>query len=202
MVEPYGNLGEEDSSQTIVTKVFEASIQALNDTLHVLDLKKYEAAVTALSMAEKIMLCGTGDAANVAMSGYQKLIRTGLNVVASTDPDVQLIVASNMGKGDVIIAISHSGRTKNIVDVVKLARANGTCVISITNFPVSPLVKNSDIVLLTAAFTEHLKGEVMGKRVTELCILESLLVNLIIKKGSALKPKLKKSYEAIELNKL
>lgn len=201
-VAPYDNLGKDDSPQTVVSKVFEATIQALNDTLSVLDLNKFEEAVNALMSAQKIMLCGAGDAATVAMSGYQKFIRAGLNVVTSQDPDVQLILASNLGEKDVVIAISHSGRTKNIVDAVKYAKSNGACVIAITNFPVSQLSKNSDIVLLTAAFTEHLKGEILAKRVTELCILESLFVNLLIKKSSSLKPKLEKSNDAIQLNKL
>lgn len=201
-VKLYGNISKSDSFDEIVKKVFQSSIQALTDTLGILDMENYKRAVDAVAGAEKIVLCGVGDAANVARSGYQKFIRAGFNVQVSADLDVQLIAASHLCHGDVVIAISHSGRSKSVVELVKYARTTGAVIISITNYPVSPLAKNSDIVLMTAAFAEHVKGEVMSKRVTELCILESIYVNTVMMQEDKLAPRLKQSNAALEINKL
>lgn len=198
----YNNISENDNCRTIVRKVFQYSIQALEDTLNVLDMSEYGKAVEAIAHADRLVFCGVGDAANVARSGFQKFIRTGINVQSAVDPDVQLIAASHLNKGDVLIAISHSGRTKSIVELVKYTKTTGATIVCITNYPVSPLAKNSDIVLLTAAFTEHVNGEVMSKRVTELCIIESLFVNVLIVKKDKLAEGLKKSNIALEVNKL
>jgi len=198
----YSNIKETDDNITIATKVFTASIQALSDTLNIIDKGEYEKAVDAIGGCNKILFYGSGDAATVAQSGYQKFVRAGFDVQASVDIDIQLISVSHMKKGDVFVAISHSGRTKNILDVVKYARAKGITVISITNFPVSPLAKNSDIILCTAAFAEHVNGEVISKRITELCILESLYVNVLIKHRSDLLKKIEISNFALEINKL
>lgn len=198
----YAGITDKDSYDSVTQKVFQASIQALKDTLNVIDKSEYQKAVEAIANAGRIVLCGVGDAANVALSGFQKLIRTGANVHASADPDIQLITVSHLSKGDVIIAISHSGKTKSIVDVVKYSKVTGAVVISITNYPISPLAKNSDIVLLTAAFTEHVKGEVMSKRVAELCLLESLFVNVLRKKQDTYIDGLRRSNDALEVNKL
>ena len=198
----YAGITEEDSYDSVTEKVFQASIQALKDTLNAIDKNEYKKAVEALSGADKIVLCGVGDAANVALSGFQKFIRVGVNVQASADPDIQLIAVSHLNKGDVIIAISHSGRTKSIVDLVKYAKGTGATIICITNYPVSPLAKNSDIVLLTAAFTEHVKGEVMSKRVTELCLMESLFVNVLLTKKEKFIDGLKRSNDALDVNKI
>lgn len=198
----YAGITGEDSYDSVIEKVFQASIQALKDTLNVIDKNEYKKAVEALSSAGKIVLCGVGDAANVALSGFQKFVRAGANVQASADPDIQLIAVSHLVKGDVIIAISHSGRTKSIVDLVKYSRRTGATVICITNYPVSPLAKNSDIVLLTVAFTEHVQGEVMSKRVTELCLLESLFVNVLLTKRENYVEGLKRSNNALEVNKI
>jgi DNA-binding MurR/RpiR family transcriptional regulator len=199
---PYENILDEDSCDTAVAKVFEAAIQSLRDTLNILDINKYKAVVNALSKANKVMLCGSGDAFAVALSGYQKFIRIGFNATVSADIDVELIIASGLKKNDVVIAISHSGKTKSVVDIVKIAKNNGAKIISITNFPVSPLAKNSDIVLLTAAFSEHADGEIMAKRITELCILESIFVNVLLDNKTKLSTNVKKSNDALELNKL
>lgn len=198
----YQGITESDDCAGVVRKVFKASIQALEDTLEVLDKNAYRLAVDAVCSCRKLMLCGVGDAAAVARSGYQKFVRVGFHVQAPEDMDVQLIAASHMRKGDVIIAISHSGRTRSIVDVVKYAKTLGITVISITNYPVSPLAKNSDIILLTAAFAEHVKGEVMSKRVAELCILESLFVNVLLNGRESLVENLEQSNTAVEINKL
>jgi len=198
----YKGITEDDDYITIAEKVFRASIQALEDTLNILDRDKYKMAVDAMCGAKRLVFCGVGDAAAVARSGFQKFIRVGMNVQASEDMDVQLIAVSHLSKGDVVVAISHSGRTKSVVDIVKFARSTGATVISITNYPVSPLAKNSDIVLLTAAFAEHVKGEVMSKRVAELCVLESLYVNVLLKCKSQLAGELERSNLGLQVNKL
>ena len=201
-VKLYEEINENDDEHTIVKKVFSASIQALEDTLNVLDKNQYTSAVQALMRANKILVCGVGDAASVAKSGYHKFMRIGLNVQAPEDLDLQLISSSHMSESDVVIAISHSGRTKSILDIAKHAKNSAAKIISITNYPLSPLAKHSDIVLLTATFAEHVKGEVMSKRVAELCILESLYVNLLLKSQNNLKDNLSKSNIALEINKI
>ena len=198
----YENITEDDEYEEIVRKVFESSIRALSDTMNVLDMNQYKKAVDTLCNAGRIVFCGVGDAAAVAMSGYQKFIRAGINAQMSTDPDVQLIHVSMLSKGDAVVVISHSGRTKSVMELVKHARAAGAVVISVTNFPVSPLAKHSDVILLTAAFSEHVKGEIMAKRVPELCVLESLFINVLQRKRADLLENLEKSNIVLEGNKL
>ncbi|MEW6695773.1 MAG: MurR/RpiR family transcriptional regulator [Bacillota bacterium] len=197
----YSDITDEDDYNTILIKVFQASIQALKDTMNLLDREEYKRAVDCLCHAGKIVILGVGDAAAVARSGYQKFIRAGLNVQMSADLDQQLITVSHLSKEDVVIAVSHSGRTKSLLDVVKQAKATGATVIAITNYPVSPLTKNSDIVLLTAAFAQHMIGEIMSKRITELCLLESLFINTL-KCRPDLVQNIEKSNLALEVNKL
>ena len=198
----YKGVVEGDDYGEVVNKVFKASIQALEDTLNILNINEYQKAVDSVCAANKIVFCGAGDASNVARSAYLKFIRTGVNVQTSDDFDVQLAAASNLHKGDVLIAISHTGRTKSILNVVKCAKAFEATIIGITNYPMSPLAKNADIVLLTAVFTGHVNGEVMSKRLAELCILESMYVNVLLKKGGNLSENLERSNLALEANKL
>lgn len=198
----YAGITQEDDYDSVIDKVFQASIQALKDTLDVIDKGEYKKAIEALASAGSIVLCGAGDAANVALSGFQKFIRVGANVQASADPDVQMISISHLVKGDVIIAISHSGRTKSVIDAIKYSKITGVTTICITNYPLSPLAKNSDIVLLTAAFSEHVNGEVMSKRVAELCLVESLFVNVLLLKKDQYINGLARSNNALKLNKI
>ena len=198
----YQGIRSTDEPPAVVDKVFEANVQALKDTQGVLDMDQYRRALEALLGASRILFCGLGDAALVAMEAYQRFIRIGQSCMVSEDPDVQLIQAAHLGKGDVVMAFSHSGRSLTVVNTVKQARAAGAVAIGVTNFPVSPLGKNADIVLQTAAFSTRVTGEVVSKRVTQLCIVESLYINYMIAKGKPALRRLGASNQAVRLYKL
>jgi RpiR family transcriptional regulator, carbohydrate utilization regulator len=198
----YEGISKDDDYPTVVKKVFEASINALKDTIEIMDQEEYEKAVTALLGARKILWCGLGDAALVAMEAYQRFIRIGENALVSQDPDLELIMSSQLERSDVLVAISHSGKSKPVLDSIKVAKKAGATIIAITNFPISPIAKNADIVLLTAAFsTQPTTGEVVSKRVAELCIIESLYTNYLMKKGKPTHERLRMSDEVVSINK-
>ncbi len=197
----YNGILAEDTPIDIMQKVFESSISALQDTLNIINEDNFIQAVNFVSTAEKIVFTGLGDAGVVAMEGYQKFLRGGKLSFYSPDQDINLINASQLGKSDILVAISHSGRTKAVIDMVKVAKEKGAAVISITNFPVSVLTKKSDIVLQTAVFTKSVSGEVISKRLTALCIVESLYLAWFMMNQEGILPFLKESGEIVRINK-
>ncbi|MFW5769027.1 MAG: MurR/RpiR family transcriptional regulator, partial [Spirochaetota bacterium] len=119
----------------------------------------------------------------------------------SQDQDTQLIYASQLNKGDAVVAISYSGRSKPIINTAKIARSRGAKIISITNFPVSPLTKKSDVVLQTAVFTNSIGSEIIAKRLTALCIIEALYISkLLAFKDSSLNY-IEQANKAVSVNK-
>jgi len=201
-MELYENISSKDSPADVAVKIFETSINAIRDTAELIDSEQYERAVNALLNAKQIMLCGVGDAYSVVSAAYQRFYRAGLSVYMHSDQDLQLISTSRLRKGDVLIAISYSGRTKSVLELVKYAREKDVTIITITNFPSSPIAKNSDIILQTAAFTKYVDGEIVSKRITQFCIIESLYVNLLLKSPLKLNHNVQSSNEGIKINKL
>lgn len=198
----YEEVNEMDDVITVVKKVFDSSIAAINDTFDIMNRIEFEKALDVILSANKIMFCGVGDAALVAKEAYQRFTRIGQNCYTSIDCDIQLILSSQLDKNDVLVAISYSGRSQSIVKAVKIAKKSGAKVIAITNFPISPLTKKSDIILQTAVFSKYATGEVISKRIVELCIIESLFINYLLKKGQPVMDTLIKSNEVIKINKL
>ncbi|MBN1674331.1 MAG: MurR/RpiR family transcriptional regulator [Kiritimatiellae bacterium] len=198
----YRDINRDDDCLTVARKVFAASIQSLSDTLSILNRDAYEAAVRALLGARRMVFCGLGDAGQVALSAAQKFLRLNADCRASEDPDLQLILCTHLAKGDVLLAISHSGQSRTVLAAVAQARKRRATVLAITNFRHSPLAKAADVVLLTADFSEHVTGEVISKRVSELCLIESLYVNYLLARGGACLGALRQSNKAVEGNKL
>lgn len=197
----YKGIGPRDNPLAVIEKVFAASIQSLHDTLQVLDREQYGRAVAAVVGARRLLFCGLGDAALVAAAICQKFLRVNADVQSSEDPDMQLIMASHLRPDDVVVAISHSGKTTTVLHTVEEARARGATAVAVTNYPLSPLAKAADIVLLTADFAEHLNGEVVSKRVSEQCILESLYINYLIARNGELLAAQERANRAVEVYK-
>jgi len=199
----YEGIHSSDDPMTVVRKVFDATRDAIRDTLGVLAQDDYIRALDALIGARRIMFCGLGDASAVALEAYSRFTRIGEQCLFSEDPDQQLIQAAHLQKGDVLFAISHTGRSRTVLDAVRRGKKSEATILLITNFPVSPLAKQADVVLLTSAFsTQEMTGEVMSKRVTELCIVESFYVNYLMRKGRSALKKLNISNESVRVNKI
>lgn len=199
---PYRDIRLSDSPEAVVRKVFENSVQALTDTLNTLDMWQYHRAVDALLSAEKIALFGLGNAAVVARESYQKFLRIGVPCYTAEDPDLQVIIVnSQLARGDVLIAISYTGESKPIIAAARQARERGVKVLAITNFQGSTLFKHADVVLVTAVFQEHVNGEIGSKRLAQLCVLESLYVNYLLRKSAKVRKNLAASNQALRSNK-
>lgn len=176
----YNDISEDDDTETITKKVFLSSVQSLQDTLNIVDFVALTKAAGAISAAKRLLFTGSGDANVVAMAGAQKFSRLGFHADFFLDYDSQLVALSQMQKGDVVICVSHSGRTKTAYEIIKYAKEAGITVITITNYPVSPITKNADICLLTATFACDLMGEIITKRIPALCMLEVLYVCILM----------------------
>lgn len=191
-----------DDVTTIATNVFKSCILYIQDSLEAVDFNRFNMAVELLSGASRLMFLAAGDASFTAASGAQKFMRIGYPVSSSADFDTQLVNLSQMTKTDVLICISHSGRTKSVCDLAKIAHDNGIKIITITNFPVSPLAKCSDIVLLTASFAYDTMDEILVKRVPALCLLDALHVCIRMKKKSVDDSVSERANSFLSLNKL
>ncbi len=198
----YHGLDASEDPATTMRKVLEASSRAIVDTAAVVDGAAYNGALDALCAARTVLFAGVGDAGVVAAEAYQRFLRIGHPAAYSQDFDIQLILASQLGPGDVLLAISHSGRTKSLLSVVREAERAGATVVAITNYPLSQLAKRAAYVLQTAVFTSYVSGEVMSKRVAQLCLIESLFVNFMMRKGDEYLSRLGASNEVVRQNKL
>lgn len=197
----YQEIDPGDPALTVVKKVFDSAITALEDTLHLLDPVQYQATLEALLGSGQLLVCGLGDAGVVATETSYRFNRIGKQCHAPTDPDMQLMHASKLRSGDVFIGISHSGESSTIIDVAEVAAAAGATVIAITNFPSSRLARLATYVLQTAVFTRNWTGEIMAKRLAQLCIIESLHANYLLRDTEKSVQELRASNEVVRRNK-
>ncbi|MBQ6998342.1 MAG: MurR/RpiR family transcriptional regulator [Clostridia bacterium] len=115
------------------------------DTLHEVAAK--------IASAKKVEIYGIFRSAAVATDFYYQLIEIGIPASFVSDILTCAISASMLDEESLVIAVSSSGRTKDVIDAVKNAKANGVPVVCITSNKNSPLAKISDYVLVACSAT-------------------------------------------------
>ena len=145
---PYVNIHVEanDTTENYTKKIFEASISALTEAQKSLDIYVIKRCVDILSCAKKITFCGLGSSAAVAHDMMNKFFRFNIPCNYFEDPVMMLMSAANSNLEEVFILISHTGRTKDLVDVATLARSRNATVIGMTAKN-SPLAEECTLVL-------------------------------------------------------
>lgn len=153
-------------------EVFSLNVRTLEDTF-ALYTDQYDKALKAILAARQIAFFSIGNAHMPCQYAYFMFRRIGYYCSANTDPDLQMIDASNLEPGDVAVAVSHTGQTRNVVAAMELARRRGAKTICITKHVKSPLTRVSDIHLYTATSDASVHMEVVARRIAEYAILEA-----------------------------
>lgn len=174
------DLQRDDDVATVVQKIFHSGVNALTDTLAVLDAAAMERAVQLLLEAERIELYGIGSAAPIVEDAYYRMLRIGLNVKVVIDSHIQAISASLCGPEVTVLTVSHSGSTVETVTAQRLAKEAGARTICITNLGKSPIQKHSDVILSTNARETKFRTEAMTSRIAQLCIVDALIACLAL----------------------
>lgn len=195
-------VSESDDAKAIVEKVFKSNIRTLEDTLQVLDIKQFEAAVDAIISARKIEFYGSGGSGAVAMDAHHKFLRNGLLTTCYTDGHLQMMSASQLTEQDVVVCISHSGMSKDIIDALEVAKSNGATTIGITHFAETPLNKKADISLLTVSVETEYRSEALASRLAQLSIIDALYVNVSIKLKDQTQESLEKMRRAVSVKRI
>ena len=131
-----------------------------------------------LVQAKHIFLFGIGTSSTVVTDAQYRLSQLGLWATACTDILLMGVTAANLEKGDVVLAISHSGRTKAVIDAVRLAKKKGATVIAITSFTDSLLYQESDVAATVFADEVTYPVEAVSARVAHICLVDSLAMLL------------------------
>ena len=121
---------------------------------------------------------------------------------AIADIMLQMITASNLTKNDVAIAVSYEGRSKNVVDAIRIAKERGATTISVTRRHKSPLLDYTDIRLLVSAKDLTFGRDKITRRIADQFILEALYLGYESRMDSKAKERIKYTQLAINNNKI
>ncbi len=188
----------DDTAETIVQKVFRTSIQALEETLAILNMDAFLHAVELIHGAHQRDFYGLGGSAQIARDVSHKFLRIGVRTSVFDDTHMMAMSASLLRAGDVVIAFSHSGSTLGVLDAVQIARNNRASIIAVTNYESSPLAELSDVVLCSTAQGSYLTSENAAARIAQLNIMDAVFIAVAQKGYQAAETNLTRTMAAVQ----
>lgn len=193
----FEEVNPDDNLLVVAQKVFNVINDSLQDTLKIISEKELEKAISAIMAAPRIDVYGSGGSAVIAEDVVHRFMRFGLPVLAYADAHMQITSASLLKPGDVVIAISHSGSNKDLLESVSMAKKSGATIIAITSHLKAPLTKVADITLYGTAKETIYRSEAMASRIIHLAIIDVLYIGVFLRRQDEGFKNIQKIREAI-----
>lgn len=172
-------LSRDLSTKGIINGVKSSMHSIIDATVSLLKEEDINKAVDLLIKAKNIYIFSVGASGLVAQDFYYKLNRINKRCIAHTDTHLQITSSVLMEKGDVAIAISYSGDTKEVILCAQNAKKRNIPVISITKASVDNKLSNiSDIALKVPYVEKSLREGAISSRISQLFIFDILFLGM------------------------
>jgi RpiR family carbohydrate utilization transcriptional regulator len=188
----YGQIAvtDTDSTREYTHKVFDSTVDTLLKVRDSLVFENLDAAVEAICNAQRVEFYGFGASAAVAFDAQHKFFRLQITSAAYSDPHLQNMSATSLHAGDIVVAISQSGRTKALLDSMELVKKVGGIVIGLAPSN-SPIARKANIAIEVNAKQDIQIYTPLSSRIAHLAVLDALAIGVAQKKGPQLEAHLK-----------
>jgi len=190
-----------DDAEAYVGKIFGATAEALARAGRTIDKKAVARAVAAIAAAKRLLFFGVGGSGAVATDALHKFVRLDVPSVAHADVMLQRMAAAGLGKEDVLVVISNTGRTIPLLEVTKIAAGRGATVIGITA-PGSPLADACRIVIGVEPLEDTDIYTPMVSRIAHLTVIDVLATGVILARGAGFQKNLSRIKKSLRDTRL
>ena len=180
-------------------KLFNSNIRILENTFNIIDGNNIEKATDMIINAKKVFFIGIGYSGMTAEDSNYKFSRIGFNCMSLDSSHNMIMMASLMDEDDVIVAISHSGETDEIIKTVNIAKANGASVISVTEDKSSRLRDISDVNLGYFSGESILETGSISSKLAQFFIIDLVYTQVVKEKSAEVVERKIKTTDAIKL---
>lgn len=180
-------------------KLFDSNIRILENTFNIIDGNDIEKATDMIINAKKVFFIGIGYSGMTAEDSNYKFSRIGFNCMAIGSSHDMIMMAALMDEDDVVVAISHSGETDEIVKAVSIAKANGARVISVTEDKSSRLRDVSDVSLGYFSGESILETGSISSKLAQFFVIDLVYTQVVKERYAEVVERKIKTTDAIKL---
>ena len=145
---------------------------AIEQTLELLKPESVALAARILKNSERVYCLGQGGSLITAMEAWVRFATVAREFTTVQDTHLQMIAASLLTERDTIWFFSYSGATKDMVDILTLARERGARIIVVTRYAKSPATQFADVVLICGSNESPLQSGTVVAKLAQLMVID------------------------------
>ena len=177
--EEFEYLDRELSTKSIISGVKQSIHTIIDETVNLISECELDNAIDLLSKAKNIYVFSVGVSNLVGLDLYYKMSRINKRCIAHSDTHLQITSSALMEEGDVAVAISYSGDTKEVILCAENAKKNNIPLIVITKASINnSLEEYSDVTLHVPFVEKSLREGAMTSRISQLAIIDMLFLGI------------------------
>ena len=155
-------------------------LTAINGTQSALSTDAVDEAVRLMQNAKQVFCLGQGGSMLLANDICARFASISTKFRTAGDSHLQLLTASLMDKDDVVLFVSYSGATRDMMETLRTAKGAGAKIILLTHYEDSPGASLADVVLLCGAQESPLDSGSFPIKVAVLYVGEVLVLRYIL----------------------
>lgn len=200
---PYLHLdvNQADHVRDVLPKVFDRTIAALMEARNSANPTSFEAAVHLLARARRIECYGLGYSGALAVDAQLKFFRFGIPTTVFCDGHLQAQSASLLNSDCLVVAFSRTGRTRDLIRSVQLAKNAGAKILVLCASG-GPLADLADVHLSVDVEEDPDIYTPMTSRLAHLTYIDALAVAVTLLRGPAAIDMLERAKNSISEKKI
>ena len=168
------------STETLFEHASARLFTAINGTQNALSVRAVDVAARMLREAKQVFCFGQGGSMLLANDICARFASLSTKFRTSGDSHLQLLTASLMNEADVVLFVSYSGATRDMMETLRTAKAAGAKIILLTHYEDSPGASLADVVLRCGAQESPLDSGSIPIKVAVLYVGEVLVLRYIL----------------------
>lgn len=193
----HSQIDADDEANQLLEKVFNGAIASLSSVRDQLSPSAIDESISMLSRSPRIEIYGVGGAGIVVNDAQLKFARLGLNTQPYSDTYLQRIAAGMLEPGTSVLAISNSGRSKDLLENIKIAKKCGANIISITA-SASPLAAMSNLHLAVDLGDSESYLTPIKARIAHMAVVDTLAIGLAVRSKPDYLERLKQASQVLD----
>ena len=178
-----------DDMEGSLRGILSNKMEELRQTVAMMDSEELKKILDVINNADTVLMAAVGNTIPVAMDGAYKLNQIGIRAMSTPIWETELGYSYNLTDKDVVVAISNSGESTGVIQILEAAKSRGAVAISITNNARSSVAELSTYHITTATREKLFLDGYCFSRVSATMVIEIIYLLLASMR--------KESYESI-----
>ena len=178
-----------DDMEGSLRGILSNKMEELRQTVAMMDREKLKKILDVINNADTVLMAAVGNTIPVAMDGAYKLNQIGIRAMSTPIWETELGYSYNLTDKDIVVAISNSGESTGVIQILEAAKSRGAVAISITNNARSSVAELSTYHITTATREKLFLDGYCFSRVSATMVIEIIYLLLASMR--------KESYESI-----